>query len=219
MTRTNRIFRDKTKWNKPIHENLCSRVIRVPFYSNMEQSSLRKSYLLLLALTLIYDLLFTLPPILLHFGIDADLIYKCFQPVCHQMEARSFHIFGHKLAVCSRCASIYYGLTIGIASYPLFKSLDNVTMPNLTYIMIPFAVLVADFSTNFLGITHNTFVTRSITGGFLGVSTAFFLVPVWISLLKEIQGNPSLPTSLNAHHISYPFISHEARKEDTDGAK
>jgi len=79
MTRTNRIFRDKTKWNKPIHENLCSRVIRVPFYSNMEQSSLRKSYLLLLALTLIYDLLFTLPPILLHFGIDADLIYKCFQ--------------------------------------------------------------------------------------------------------------------------------------------
>lgn len=105
------------------------------------------------------------------------------------MDARSFHLFGYKLAVCSRCASIYYGLTIGIASYPLFKSLNNVTIPRLIYIIIPLTVLTADFSVNFLDIAQNTFVTRSITGGLLGISTAFFFVPVWISLIKEFKNN------------------------------
>ncbi|HUI31814.1 MAG TPA: DUF2085 domain-containing protein [Candidatus Acidoferrales bacterium] len=147
-------------------------------------------YLLLLALAFCFDLLFTMPPFLLHFGVAADLIYKFFQPVCHQMDARSFHLFGYKLAVCSRCASIYYGLTFGIAVYPFFRSLRNVSMPGLIYIAIPIATLAADFSVNFLGITQNTFLSRSITGGLLGVSTAFFFVPVWISLMREFsQGN------------------------------
>ena len=153
----------------------------------MERPSPTKSYLLLLALALIYDLLFTLPPILLHYGFNADLVYRFFRPVCHQMDARSFHIFGYKLAVCSRCAWIYYGLTIGIASYPFFRSLNNVKIPNLTYIMIPLACLAVDFIVNFIGIARNTFLSRSISGGFVGVSTAFFLVPVWISLMKELN--------------------------------
>ncbi len=149
-----------------------------------------RSYLLLLTLAFGYDLLFTLPPILLHFGINADLLYRFFQPVCHQMDTRSFHIFGYKLAVCSRCASIYYGLTIGIASYPLFKSLDNVSMPSLVYLLFPIFILAADFSINWISIGQNTFVSRSVTGGFLGFSTAFFFVPVWISLLKEFKNDP-----------------------------
>jgi uncharacterized membrane protein len=153
--------------------------------------SATKSYFLLLALAIIYDLLFTLPPILTHFGINAGLLYNFFQPVCHQMDARSFHIFGYKLAVCSRCASIYYGLTFGIASYPLFKPLHKISMPDMIYILIPIAALVADFSVNYLGVGHNTFISRSITGGFLGVSTAFFFVPVWLSLIKEFKNNPN----------------------------
>jgi len=159
----------------------------------MNSKSATRSYLLLLALAFIYDLSFTLPPFLLHFGINADLIYRLFQPVCHQMDARSFHIFGYKLAVCSRCASIYYGLTLGIASYPFFKSLDNASMPDLIYIVIPIAALATDFSVSFLRIGENTFLSRGITGGFLGVSTAFFLVPIWISLLSEFKTNPNAP--------------------------
>jgi len=149
------------------------------------------SYLLLLALSLLFDLLFTLPPILEHFGINGGLFYKFFQPVCHQMDSRSFHIFGYKLAVCSRCSSIYYGFTLGIAFYPLLNSLDNVSMPKLIFIMIPLFALIADFSVNFAGITQNTFSSRSITGGILGISTAFFFVPVWISLIQEIKNGPN----------------------------
>lgn len=147
----------------------------------------QKGYLILLILALLYDTLFTFPPILEHFGINAGVIYQFFHPVCDQLSSRSFHIFGYKLAVCSRCASIYYAGTLGIIVYPFVRSLKDVRIPNPFYLVIPFAAMVADFSVNYLGIGHNTFVSRSITGGAFGFSLAFFLVPVWISLLRELK--------------------------------
>jgi len=178
--------------------------------------SATKCYFLLLAFAISFDSLFTLPPILIHFGINADLFYKFFQPVCHQMDARSFHIFGYKLGVCSRCASIYYGLTLGIFVYPLFKRLENVSMPRTIYIAIPLVALVVDFSVNFVNIAQNTFVSRSITGGLLGISTAFFFVPVWISLLKEFsegmpstKNNPSRPSLIMSHSDRKDYSQNE----------
>lgn len=147
----------------------------------------KRSYLILLVLALVYDALFTSPPFLLHYGISADIIYRFFSPVCDQLASRSFHIFGYKLAVCSRCASIYYGITLGIIVYPFLRSLKNVQIPNPLYAAIPFTAMVADFSINYLGIGHNTFVSRSITGGVFGISLSFFLVPVWISLLRDLK--------------------------------
>ncbi len=151
----------------------------------MNLKHVKTGYLLILFLSVTYDLLFTLPPILLHFGIRADLIYRFFQPVCHQMDSRSFHIFGYKLAVCSRCASIYYGFTLGIILYPLFEPLSNVEIPGLRFFLIPLFALVVDFSLNCLSPMQNTFVSRAITGAVFGISAAFFLVPVWISLMIE----------------------------------
>ncbi len=147
----------------------------------------RKSYLLLLVLALVYDLMFTFPPILLHFGISADLLYRFFRPVCDQMDSRSFHIFGYKLAVCSRCASIYYGATLGIAVYPFIRSLRNIEIPNLWFLSVPLAAMVADFSFDYTSIARNTFLSRSITGGVFGLSLAFFIVPVWVSLFRELR--------------------------------
>ncbi len=146
-----------------------------------------KSYIFLVLLALVYDLMFTFPPILLHFGINADILYRFFRPVCDQLDSRSFHIFGYKLAVCSRCASIYYGATLGIIVYPLFKSLREAEIPNILFAAIPLAAMVVDFAENYAGIGHNTFLSRSITGGAFGISLAFFVVPVWISLFRELK--------------------------------
>ncbi|MCL4539184.1 MAG: DUF2085 domain-containing protein [Bacteroidetes bacterium] len=146
-----------------------------------------KSYLFLLVLAVIYDVMFTVPPLLLHFGINADILYKFFRPVCDQMDSRSFHLFGYKLAVCSRCASIYYGATLGIVLYPFFKPLKDVEIPNLLFLAIPLAALVADFSLDYIDIGHNTFLSRSVTGGVFGISLAFFVVPVWVSLFRELK--------------------------------
>ena len=152
-----------------------------------------KSYLVLLALALVYDLLFTFPPILMHLGINADLLYTFFKPVCHQIDARSFHIFGYKLAVCSRCASIYYGFTFGIILYPFFRPLQHVEIPNLIFLVIPLIALIADFSLDYTSAVRNTFMSRSITGSILGISLAFYAAPVWISLLKEFKTKRLLP--------------------------
>lgn len=146
-----------------------------------------KSYLVLLVLALIWDTLFTFPPILLHFGINANIFYRFFEPICDQLDFRSFHIFGYKLAVCSRCASIYYGATLGIIMYPFFRSLEDVRIPHLAFAAVPLAAMVADFSVNYLGIGYNTFLSRSITGGIFGISISFFIVPVWISLIRETK--------------------------------
>src|SRR5687768_17707700 len=39
----------------------------------------------------------------------ANSIYGGFAVVCHQLPERSYFIFGHKLAVCSRCTGLYAG--------------------------------------------------------------------------------------------------------------
>ncbi len=146
-----------------------------------------RSYLTLLALALAYDILLTLPPFLSRFGIDASLVYQFFKPVCHQMDARSFHLLGYKLAVCSRCASIYYGATLGIVFYPFLRPLYKTEMPNQIILAIPLAALISDFALDYLSPIQNTFLSRSITGGALGISTAFFIVPIWISLSLEFS--------------------------------
>ncbi|MBI5470929.1 MAG: DUF2085 domain-containing protein [Ignavibacteriae bacterium] len=46
-------------------------------------------------------------------------IYRTFHPICHQLPERSFYMFGEKLAVCSRCASIYFAFLVGVLAYPL----------------------------------------------------------------------------------------------------
>lgn len=42
-------------------------------------------------------------------GGDSSLLYKIYSQVCHQDPAKSFHLFGYKLGVCSRCSGIYAG--------------------------------------------------------------------------------------------------------------
>ena len=36
--------------------------------------------------------------------------------VCHQIAARSFHLAGAQMAICARCAGIYAGTAVGLAS-------------------------------------------------------------------------------------------------------
>jgi hypothetical protein len=66
-----------------------------------------------------------------------------------------------------------------------------VEIPSLIFLVIPSIALAADFSVNYLDIAQNSFVSRSITGGVLGISTAFFFVPIWISLMKEFSRPPA----------------------------
>ncbi len=48
----------------------------------------------------------------------ADVLRWLFQPVCHQIPARSFHLLGEPLAACARCTGLYVGFTLGVAAWP-----------------------------------------------------------------------------------------------------
>ncbi len=54
-------------------------------------------------------------------GRAAEALYRLFAPVCHQIAERSFHLFGHPLAVCHRCFGFYLGFTLGLAVLPFVR--------------------------------------------------------------------------------------------------
>ena len=116
----------------------------------------------------------------------AGPVYWFFGYVCHQIPERSFHIFGHQLAVCSRCTGVYFGLIAGLVGYPLFRPLaESEPLPRFWLFlgMIPIAV---DWSLGYFGIWHNNHLSRVTTGLILGIACAVFIVPA-IAELAEIR--------------------------------
>ncbi len=113
-------------------------------------------------------------------------IYNFYSYICHQMPSRSFHTLGHQFAVCSRCFGVYFGIFLGLISYPLFRSMDEVEpFPRfwLFAAMIPMAV---DWSLTFFGIWENTYFTRVLTGIILGFTCAVFIVPAIVELSQML---------------------------------
>jgi uncharacterized membrane protein len=52
----------------------------------------------------------------------APLLYTLFDPVCHQIPERSFHLWHEPFAVCHRCTGLYLGFALGIAVWPAFPA-------------------------------------------------------------------------------------------------
>ncbi len=53
--------------------------------------------------------------------LGAALIHALFEPVCHQLEHRSFHVAGHPFAVCHRCFGLYLGFGLGFVVLPRMR--------------------------------------------------------------------------------------------------
>ena len=112
-------------------------------------------------------------------------IYYFFSPVCHQLDDRSFHIFGYELAVCSRCASIYVGFLLGTLFYPMKFKLTNTELPPVWFLMLPVVLLCIDVFADVLGIFKNTFGTRTISGAYIGFVLPFFLIPGFVKFFND----------------------------------
>jgi len=112
-------------------------------------------------------------------------IYYFFSPVCHQYDERSFHIFGYKLAVCSRCVSVYLGFLAGVFVYPIKHKLTNTELPSLWHLLIPSVILGLDVFFDVFGFLKNSYWTRSITGVYIGLILPFFLLPGFIKFFSD----------------------------------
>jgi uncharacterized membrane protein len=115
------------------------------------------------------------------------------------MAERSFHLFGEKLAVCSRCTSIYVAFLAGTLLYPLLR---RAIVPRLHDSLHPRSVLLVamlpmlvDVVAEFLGVHSSTFLTRSITGALFGFVVSFILLPTAIEGVQQLftlKKNPTI---------------------------
>jgi uncharacterized membrane protein len=117
-------------------------------------------------------------------GIKAisEPIYSFYSWLCHQIDNRSFHYREEKFAVCSRCFGVYFGFLIGLLIYPIFRKLENTEPFSRFWLFLAMTPMGIDFSLTFFEIWENTHLSRSITGGILGIACAIFIVPALVEI-------------------------------------
>jgi uncharacterized membrane protein len=112
-------------------------------------------------------------------------IYLFFSETCHQLDSRSFTLWGYKLAVCSRCTVIYSAFLLSVILYPLIWKLKNDRLPNIFVLLLPALLVIADAFLDLIGILKNTFISRTVTGFIIGFVLPMFLIPGFINLFKS----------------------------------
>ncbi|MDT5061842.1 MAG: hypothetical protein QOH63_2301 [Acidobacteriota bacterium] len=137
-------------------------------------------------ITLAFVSLIVIAPLALTHGHEftALVIYKSFSRFCHQIPERSFYLDGHPLAVCARCAGIYFGFAASVLLYPLARSLRRSDAPARKWLLVAIVPAALDFALDFFGIRENTHLTRLVTGALLGGVTAFYVVPGLLDLSR-----------------------------------
>ncbi|MGH9949679.1 MAG: DUF2085 domain-containing protein [Pyrinomonadaceae bacterium] len=118
-------------------------------------------------------------------GISGSL-YSFFGYVCHQIPERSLHLFGHKMAVCSRCFGVYFGLLFGLLIYPLWRKLDDIEPLPRFWLFLSLVPIGVDWSLGVFGIWENTHASRFFTGAILGVACAVFIIPALVEIVRNL---------------------------------
>ena len=129
-------------------------------------------------------------------GELAQVVYRAYAILCHQLPERSYFIDGHKLAVCSRCTGVYAGFAFTLLLYPLIRSLRTTTSPPRSWLLLAAVPLGIDFSLTFFGIWENTHTSRLLTGALLGSVAVFYVVPGLMDLsLRHLQAPGPQPVT------------------------
>lgn len=131
-------------------------------------------------------------PLLAHAGgpyaTVARGLYAFFSGICHQLDNRSLHLFGFKLAVCARCAAVYLSFFLAIMFNPVpSRPFRRIVSGNERRFLIAGAMpMLLDVALAVTGIHHSTAVTRVVTGFLFGASASLILIPQLQDGLAEI---------------------------------
>jgi len=106
----------------------------------------------------------------------APVVYACFSPVCHQIPERSFGLFGHPLAVCSRCLGIYAGFLAGTLLYPFRRGFAGVRAPRTALFLVLSAPIVLDTAANAIGMWATPGLFRFFLGLIWGPLLPFYFL-------------------------------------------
>ena len=161
-----------------------------------------RTYFVILAGAIVWCSALVAAPLLVSlsgsFAATGQLLYAFFHTVCHQLDDRSFHAFGEPLAVCSRCASIYFAFLAAVMFYPLRQHISDPAISPRVLLLAATAPMALDVAGGLLGIHEVTITTRTITGGFFGLLLPFIIIPVAVKAVQELQR----PFALGVRHGS-----------------
>jgi len=126
-------------------------------------------------------------PYLAHLGHEnlSELNYRLYATACHQRPERSFHVYGHKMAVCARCFGVYLGMALGALLYPLVWRRGD--MPSRWIILAALTPLALDGGTQLLGLRESTNWLRAATGLLFGAAVPYYLIPAFEAVLRELK--------------------------------
>jgi len=125
-------------------------------------------------------------------GNVSTALYSFFARVCHQIDQRSFHLEGEKLAVCARCSSLYLAFWLSLLAYPLTVGLRRQGAPARHWLLLAVVPMLVDVSLNLFGVHGSTLLTRAVSGAILGAVLPPYVVP---ALLDAVQRLPALSFS------------------------
>ena len=141
----------------------------------------RKTYGFILAGTILWCGAILLAPSLAAWEsaprLVPSILYRFFAPICHQIDGRSFHVFGFPLAVCSRCSSIYMAFLAGTLLYPFIYDLQRPGMPPRTLLLIVLIPMLFDVGAGILGVHEASLLSRTVTGALFGFLLPLYIIP------------------------------------------
>ena len=116
----------------------------------------------------------------------SDVVRLLFDPVCHQIPARSFHVLGEPLTVCHRCTGLYVGFAVGVLAWPWLPTLATRLAANPRWVAVFLIPLAIDWA-----IVVNTPATRFATGLIAAFPVAL------LSLVAFTQRTNQIPLANN----------------------
>jgi uncharacterized membrane protein len=105
----------------------------------------------------------------------AAALYAIGSRICHQIPARSFHLFGSQLPVCGRCLGIYAGAAVGLLIPAMTAGRDSrlmMTVTPRTLLLLGAAPTTVTLVLEWSGAWSGSNVWRAAAGVPLGVAVA-----------------------------------------------
>lgn len=117
----------------------------------------------------------------------SSLLYQVYEPICHQIDGRSLHIGGDKLAVCARCSSIYFAFFTSLLLFPFLRRFETQALPHRAWIVLALAPMALDVAFSVVGIHDSSLLTRSLSGAMFGLILPFYLTPVLTEAVAQLR--------------------------------
>jgi uncharacterized membrane protein len=105
----------------------------------------------------------------------ADILYRVYGVVCHQIDTHSFHINNHSFAVCIRCTAIYFGFLIAVLGIRFSLTVYNKKYNPIVVLLCSSVPMLLDVVCSFTPFYEITTLSRSITGVIFGIGMALLL--------------------------------------------